>query len=147
LGRPAGFHGFPVTLGDLLVIRTFEIWTHEEDIRRTTGQPLRAPEADRLKLMTQLAIALLPPMLGAVGRTRAGKTAHVVLTGAGGGSWLVPMDAMSPGEPDVRVVADAAEFCRVAAARCTPTGLGADLDGDLDLADDLLAAVSALAVD
>ena len=52
-------------------------------------------------------------------------TARIVLTGRGGGVWNQPLQlGAEAGEPSVTIVADALEFCRLAAQRIEP----ADLD-------------------
>jgi hypothetical protein len=48
---------------------------------------------------------------------------------------------------DVVVVADAVEFCRLAANRCTPAALDAYVEGDEALASDILRGMAALAAD
>ena len=105
LNSNASFHGFPFTLREWLIVRTFELWTHEEDVCRATGRALAAPEADRLRLMTALAVSLIGPVLSAC------------------------------------------SGCRMAAARCSLDRLQPHIEGDLGLADDLPAAVAALALD
>ncbi|HEX3424602.1 MAG TPA: maleylpyruvate isomerase N-terminal domain-containing protein, partial [Acidimicrobiales bacterium] len=37
LARPITLHAFTVSVERMLVVRSFECWTHEEDIRRATG--------------------------------------------------------------------------------------------------------------
>ncbi len=41
------YHSIEATIDGVLIARSFELWTHEEDIRRATGLPLLAPEAAR----------------------------------------------------------------------------------------------------
>ena len=40
---PVTLHGFTLPLNSMLTVRSFEMWTHEEDIRRCAGSPLVAP--------------------------------------------------------------------------------------------------------
>ena len=123
------------------------MWTHEEDIRRALGRPLLAPEAERLAPMTRLAVALLPVGLGLAGLAHPGCLARLVLTGDGGGTWSVPLgdDAMAPAA--VRVVMDAADFCRVIANRRDADRTPVLVVGRQGLADDLLTGAAALAFD
>src|ERR1022692_3215738 len=60
LDAVVALHGFPLPVRDLLVARTFELWTHENDIRTVAGLPLSAPAPSTLRPMTKLATALLP---------------------------------------------------------------------------------------
>ncbi|MEY2582328.1 MAG: hypothetical protein QOE09_2177, partial [Ilumatobacteraceae bacterium] len=48
-------------------------------------------------------------------------------------------------EPSVTIVADALEFCRLAAQRIAPTDLAAGVDGSMDLAIAVLRGASVFA--
>ena len=94
------------------MVRAFELWTHEEDIRRATGRPVADPDAATLSRMTGLATALLPAGVARAGRDRPGPV-RLVLTGPGGGTWDVGLaGGVSRAEPgrtfDTHVVVDAA---------------------------------------
>ncbi len=150
LDAVVGLHGLRMALGPLLIVRTFELWTHEEDIRRATGRALRAPDGASLRLMTDLAITLLPGVAATTGDV--GRSARIVLTGAGGGTWQTaltgtPGVVVPEGPVDVRIVMDAVEFCRLAANRVDPSAPAADVTGDDALAHRLFAGVAALALD
>ena len=41
------FHGWPVSVATLLVVRAFEVWTHADDIRRATGRAVADTTATR----------------------------------------------------------------------------------------------------
>jgi len=147
LERPITLHNYTVPVERMLVVRSFESWTHEEDIRRATGRPLAAPDAARLRLMTELAVTALPTGLDHIGRPKPGRTARIVLTGPGGGTWQASLDRTRPGATDVRLIADATSFCRLVANRLSPTTIDVDVTGDDTLAADLLAGAQALALD
>jgi len=145
-------HGLRMPLGPLLVVRTFEVWTHEEDIRRATGRPLQAPDAASLRLMTDLAVALLPAGLRRSGRRADGRSARIVLTGPGGGTWQTDLGALpgqtpAAGRTDVRIVLDAIDFCRLVANRVDPATLTTVVSGDDALARDIFAGAASLALD
>ncbi len=76
-----------------------------------------------------------------------GRTARIVLTGPGGGAWTQQLDpAMAlPGAVDVSIVADAVDFCRLAAQRLDPAELAVVIEGDAALADDLLVGAAVFA--
>jgi uncharacterized protein (TIGR03083 family) len=88
LDAEVALHGMRLPVRALLVVRAFELWTHDNDIRRAAGLPLAVPDASTLRLMTELAARLLP-----YGAARAGLRErvclHLVLTGPGGGTWDV----------------------------------------------------------
>ncbi|MFI5047431.1 MAG: maleylpyruvate isomerase family mycothiol-dependent enzyme, partial [Acidimicrobiia bacterium] len=131
---------------DVLIVRAFETWVHAEDLRRVGDLPPRAPEPRHLALMSDLAGRSLGLSLKLAGRERPGRTARLVLTGDGGGEWLVGMGGDQPGPTaDVTITADAIEWCMLVGDRVTPADLAVEIDGDRSLADDLLASASVLA--
>jgi hypothetical protein len=127
-------------------VRAFETWVHTDDLHRAAGVPGSPPEVRHLELMSALASRVLPLALAVAGRARDGKTARLVLTGDGGGDWLVPMGAGGgTAEPDVTVTADVIDWCRLVGDRITPDQARVDVDGDEALGRDLVAAAPALA--
>ncbi len=108
----------------MLVARAFELWTHDEDIRRATGRPLAPPPAAVLHSMAATVLELLPSVMAAEEANR-GKSIRITLTGDGGGSWVrqiaevgQPTTAPDPfATADGTLVADIVDFCRLAADR------------------------------
>jgi len=143
-----GLHGVRLPLPALLVVRTFELWTHEEDIRRATARTLAAPDAASLALMTDLAFKLLPVAMGRLPAPAWEGVARVVLTGPGGRTWQsAPLEGEPRPQADVRIVMEAVEFCRLVANRVDPARVPATVTGDADGAHDVFAAAAALALD
>ncbi len=71
-----------------------------------------------------------------------------MLTGDGGGDWLVPLDGVAPDDdvtPDVTLTADVVDWCRLVGDRVAPDDLVYAWAGDADLARDLVTAAPALA--
>jgi uncharacterized protein (TIGR03083 family) len=149
LDAPAPMHGMQLPLGALLVVRAFELWIHENDIRGVVGLPASVPDPGTLRLMTDLAVRLLPHGVARVSGDVAPVDVHLVLTGPGGGTWDVPLgDRTSPGDvPEVAIVADAVAFCRLVGDRIGPDELGAHLTGATGHAPAVLAGAAALALD
>ena len=146
-GVIVAMHGIRLPLRAFLIGRAFELWTHENDIRMTTGLRATAPEAPILALMTRLAASLLPFAAVASGLCKRARL-HLVLTGPGGGTWDIGVGDDGPSEPaGVSIVADAVSFCRLVANRAEPAGIGAHIDGDHAAAAGLLAAAATLALD
>jgi uncharacterized protein (TIGR03083 family) len=139
-------HGMRLPLGALLVVRVFELWTHDNDIRRAVGLPASVPDAPALRLMTGLAARLLPHAAARTGLHEP-VNVHLVLTGPGGGTWDVAIGERPPDPVSIRIIADAAGFCRLAANRVTPADLDLHVTGDPGRAAGVLAAASALALD
>jgi uncharacterized protein (TIGR03083 family) len=134
------------TRDSLLVARSFETWTHGDDLRRVLGRPLGAPPARSLRLMADVSVTAMPAALEVAERAHRGKTARVVLTGDGGGDWLIPLGFSEMGEtPDVVLTADVVDWCRCVSERVAPDALARRVEGDPSLADDLAAASSAFA--
>jgi hypothetical protein len=148
LSHPASWHGAAIDVASLLVIRTFELWTHGDDVLVATERARHEPDNAQLKLMTNLAAEILPLGLALIGRSHHG-TVRLVLTGRGGGTWRRPLGAGEPVGPsdDLLLVADAVGFCRLAANRCRPDELDAHVEGDRAIAADVLAGMGALAAD
>jgi len=78
--------------------------------------------------MTRLAARLLPH---AAARTGLHEPVNVrlVLTGPGGGTWDIAVGEGQPDPVSVRIIADAAGFCRLVANRITPAGLNPHVTG------------------
>ena len=146
LGERVRFHGFAFSIRSLLIARAFEVWTHTEDIAKAIGRPLVALDTARLRLMTAAAVAALPIGMLLTDREPRGRSVRIVLEGDGGGSWVQSLDLGGvPSAPELTLVADAVEFCRVAAKRTSPNDLRCTVIGDADLAADVLASVAVFA--
>lgn len=138
--RPIHFHFLDTSLSTVLITRVFEVWTHDEDIRRATGRPLAAPEPDRLRRMSRIAVPSMPFGLAMGGFDASGRTARIVLTGAGGGTWDTPLGlGETPGEPEATIVLDVVDYCRLAAQRLAPDEVRFTAEGDEWLARQVLS--------
>jgi MDMPI C-terminal domain len=162
LDREFALHGLRMPLDALLIVRSFEVWTHEEDILRVTGRRLGTPDTQTLQLMTDLAFGILPGVFaGAIGGSGGDNWIRFVLTGPGGRTWdwhacgadplsgSASASASAP-QPDawsLRVVMPAVDFCRLVANRMDPHSAGVHVDGDTKLAAAVFGAASSLALD
>jgi uncharacterized protein (TIGR03083 family) len=145
-GKRVRVFGLPFPRESILVSRSFETWTHADDIRRAAGRALSPPPPSVLHRMADMSVMSMPASLEMVERAHRGKTARVVLTGDGGGDWLVPLGfSEASATPDVVVTADVVAWCRCASERLAPDALPREIEGDQGLAGDLPAASSALA--
>ena len=135
-------HGIRLPLDDLLVVRAFELWVHDNDIRRAVGLPPSVPDPPVLRLMSDLAARMLPYAAARMGLPPV--DVHLVLTGPGGGTWDVAIgqEAQDPAGESLAIVADAVGFCRLAANRVTPAELGPHITGDEGRAVSVLAAAT-----
>jgi uncharacterized protein (TIGR03083 family) len=140
------FHMLDTRVSTALAVRVFEVWTHTEDLCRALRREPLPLDAERLHLMTTTAVRAIP--LGMLlARIDAGSsTARLVLTGPGGGTWNQPLQlGDEAGEPSVTIVADALEFCRLAAQRIAPASLDVEVDGPMDLGIAVLRGASVFA--
>jgi uncharacterized protein (TIGR03083 family) len=138
-------HGVRLPLDDLLVVRAFELWVHDNDIRHAVGLPPSVPDPPVLRLMSDLAARMLPYAAAQMGLPPA--DVRLVLTGTGGGIWDVAIGEEAAGRESLAIVADAVGFCRLAANRVTPAELGSHITGDEGRAVSVLAAATTLALD
>jgi uncharacterized protein (TIGR03083 family) len=139
-------HGMRLPLGALMVVRAFELWTHDNDIRQAAGLPASVPDPSTLALMTSLAARLLPHAAARTGLHEP-VNVHLVLTGPGGGTWDIAVGE-GPADPaSIRIVADAVGFCRLVANRVTSGDLDLHVGGDPGRVAGVLAAASAMALD
>lgn len=146
LGSRIKFHMLHARVATVLVVRVFEVWTHIEDLCRTLRREPPPLDAARLHLMTKVAVAAIPLGMLLAGIEARPTAARIVLTGRGGGVWNQPLQfGGEPVEPSVTIVADAVEFCRMAAQRIAPTDLAADIEGPNDLAVEVLRGASVFA--
>jgi uncharacterized protein (TIGR03083 family) len=151
-GAEVAVYGLRIPLSLLLIVRAFELWVHDNDIRQAAALPPSVPDPATLSLMTEVAARQLPLAAARTGVDEP-MSLHLVLTGPGGGTWDVPIGTGGVGgtgkaEPaDVVIVSDAVDFCRLVANRAAPAGLDLHITGDAELAAALLAAAPVLALD
>ena len=149
--RQVVFHDLVVSVDQLLVLRTAELWGHSIDICQATGRPLPQLDMERMALLCAELMAALPLAMAYAGIASPGRAARLALTGPAGGTYTVPLAPQAPQaravEPDVTIVTDAAGLCRVAVRRLRPEQLEAAVDGDRELGDLVLAGIGALARD
>lgn len=141
--------GLPMSPADALIAHAFESWIHRDDLRRLRGATVDPPPAAELHLMSDLSMRTLPAGLVTIGRARPDRTARVVLTGDGGGTWRMPLapDAEPrDGDPDVTLSVSALDWCLLSAERLRVDELRHHVDGDAELGDALVAAAPAFAV-
>ncbi len=146
--HPVRSHHLPGTVRSLLVIRTFELWTHGDDIRQAVGRPLDLLDEPRLSLMVGDLMGALSIGTVLTGMAHPGRTARFHLHGPGGGTFDVPLAfGEDPGTPDIVITTGTVELCRVAANRLAPGALGAEVEGDASLLEPVLLAAAAFAAD
>jgi hypothetical protein len=132
----------------MLVVRTFELWTHDDDIRRAVNRPPNLLDDARLALMSSDLMNVLNLGMALSGTTQPGRSARINITGSGGATYDV---ALAPGEtaglPDITITTSALDLCRLAANRLTADLLDIDVEGDRSLLEPILVGATAFAAD
>lgn len=139
----AGARPARAPLRQALIQRTFETWTHADDIRAATDRSQEPPRPEHVHMIAEFGLALLPL---AMREPRRDVSATVVLTGPGGGTWTIPL---SPASAHVAVLvsAGAVDFCRLLANRRPPDSFPYAAEGDSALARDMISAAATLGCD
>jgi uncharacterized protein (TIGR03083 family) len=130
-------------LRQAMIQRTFETWTHADDIRAATERSRAAPRDVHVHMIAEFGLALLPR---AMKGSRRDLSVTVVLTGPGGGTWTIPFSRASD-HVAVFLSADAVDFCRLLANRWPPGAFPYAAEGDPALARDLIRAAATLGCD
>ena len=133
LSAPACFGGVVADIRFMLLARVFELWTHDNDLRRAIGLARVEPDPARLWMMTRAVM----PLVRLVGDSRI----RFVVTGAGGGVWPAEGDEIA------EIAVDSVAFCRRVANRIDVDALQAEISGDVLIADGTLTALAGLALD
>jgi uncharacterized protein (TIGR03083 family) len=147
LEAPMPLHGLPFGITAGVVARAFELWTHADDIRAAIGEPLDEPAPAVLHCMASASVGSLSLAVLGLDEVPGPATAHVVLTGRGGGTWDVVLPgASADGEPDLTLIADVVDYCRVVSRRLDVDAIEMVTEGDAALAKTLLRASQFVAV-
>jgi len=146
--RQVVFHHLAGSLRGLLLVRTFELWTHGDDVRHAVGRPLDLLDETRLSLMAGELMRVLPLGLALSGCPQPGRTARIDLTGPGGGSFHVALaPGELPGDPDISLTVDVVDLCRWASNRLAHDDLDVLVEGDRALLEPILVGATAFASD
>ncbi|MEV7617989.1 maleylpyruvate isomerase N-terminal domain-containing protein [Streptomyces sp. NPDC089799] len=152
---------FRLPLGDAFLERAFECWVHAWDIAEAVDYPYDPPSGAHLHRMIDLAARQLPgalaerrraglasPARGLVSAGSPGRTLHLEIEGARGGSWDIALDspaaATSAEHTVAQIALDGVEFCQLAAGRVTPEEAAAGQHGDREAIRDVLFAAASL---
>ena len=146
--RSVPFHDLTSGIPGFLVTRTFELWAHSMDIAQAAGRDVPVLDPERMAALSERLMAAVPLALAYRRTTAPGRTARFVLTGESGGAYNVPLHPGNEvGKPDVLVVVDTIDICRVAARRLAREDLQVAIEGDAVLAWVVLAGLDAFARD
>jgi len=142
------YHHLGGTVRGMLVVRTFELWTHDDDIRRAVNRPAHPLDGERLRLMSSELMSVLNLGMLLSDTTQPGRSARFNLMGTGGGSYDVPL---APGEiagaADITITTTALDICRLASNRLPADLIDLAVDGDRSLLEPILVGAGAFACD
>lgn len=155
------YGGFALPLADAFLERAFECWVHASDIAEAVDYPYGPPSGPHLHRMIDLAARLLPGALalrrrsGLAAPSRAlveagapGRTVHLEIEGAGGGTWDIVLDSPAARPSREHTVAEVAldgiEFCQLAAGHISPEDAAVGQTGDREAIRDVLFAAASL---
>ncbi|WP_371677310.1 zf-HC2 domain-containing protein [Streptomyces sp. NBC_01276] len=155
------YGAFALPLADAFLERAFECWVHASDIAEAVDYPYGLPSGPHLHRMIDLAARLLPgalagrrrsglaaPPRGLVAAGAPGRTLHLEIEGAGGGSWDIALDspAAKPSREHTvaEVALDGVEFCQLAAGHISPEDAAVGQTGDREAIRDVLFAAASL---
>ena len=111
------------------------------------AEPVDEPPPPVLHCMASASVGSLALAVLGLDEPPGPATAHVVLTGHGGGTWdLVLPGATEGDEPGVTLIADVVDYCRVVSRRLDIDDLEMTTEGDASLAVTLLKASQFVAV-
>lgn len=140
------------TLRDLLAIRAFDAWTHEQDMRRAVGRPgnLEGPGA---RHSIGRCLMAMPFVVGKKAGAPDGSTVVFDVAGAAGGTYAVGVGAGRakrlddvPGDPTVRLSMPVEAFTRLGCGRWDPEQAVREgqvrIDGDRELGERILREIN-----
>ncbi len=141
-------HDIPTDRDGLLLLRSFEIWAHYDDIAGAVGRARLDVDAGRLLTMSRALADALPFTFAIRGDATPDARVRLVLIGRGGGTYDLTF-----GEPPgaaaatATIVLDAVGACRLAQGRLPLDELAVVVEGDDALAAAVLDHVDAFARD
>jgi uncharacterized protein (TIGR03083 family) len=138
----------PVTVAILLRMRAFDVWVHEQDVRRAVGRPGNlasggaevARDIFLLGLARVVAKAAGAPPGSSVTLSISGDLpfeSSIVVDENRRGQLTPPVPA-----PTVRIATDWETLSRLTAGRVDPAAASLDITGDRELADRILANIA-----
>ena len=142
------YHHLGGSVRGMLVVRTFELWTHDDDIRRAINRPPNLLDGQRLALMSSDLMGVLNLGMALSGTTQPGRSASFNLMGPGGGSYDIALaPGETPGLADITITTSALDLCRLASNRLSADLIDLAVDGDRSLLEPILVGATAFAAD
>lgn len=131
--------------GDFMGFRAFDVWMHEQDVRRAVGRPgnLDAPAAECAARILGGALPFV------IGKRAAAEPGQSVVVETSGRSWRIEVGedrqarmSDDDGDPSVRLVMDWETFVRLGGGRVGAADAVVEVMGDAELARRVLAGLA-----
>ena len=140
-----GVAGMSSVAGRFGPVRAFDVWAHEQDVRRATAQPGRLTSPAALMALDRIAVAL-PIVVAKFAKAAPGESVQLVVgdpldvtitVSVGDDGRAAVVDEVA--HPTAVIHLDFPTLVRLACGRAVPADLSIVVDGDLDLAQRVLA--------
>ena len=141
IAAPGAFAVLGWPLKTVLTNRSFDLWVHEQDIRRATGRPIETKSAGAAHAAAiferafPVALRRLPAGTSVV-LDVTGPQGRVLAAEVGDDGRATPIEA--PAEPSLRLGMDDATWLMLGAGRPDPTEVDVEVTGDAELAAQVL---------
>jgi uncharacterized protein (TIGR03083 family) len=140
-------HDIPTDRDGLMLLRSFELWAHHDDIATAVGHPLLDVDAGRLLAMSSALADALPFTFAIRGEDAPDGRVRLVLIGRGGGTYDLTFGEPADAPTAATIVLDTVDACRLAQRRLAREELDVVVEGDAALAASVLDHVDAFARD
>jgi uncharacterized protein (TIGR03083 family) len=145
--HPVFAHDIPTDRDGLLLLRSFELWAHHDDIADAVGRARLDVDAGRLLTLSRALAQALPFTFALRGEESPEATVRLVLIGRGGGTYDLALGPGPDPTPTATIVLDTVDACRLAQRRVARDAVDIVVEGDQDVAAAVLDRIGALARD
>ena len=138
----------PTTVAVLLRMRAFDLWVHEQDIRRAIGRPGNLASGGA-EVAREIFVPALARVVAKAAGAPPGSSVTLSISGELPFEASIVVDENRRGQiaapvadPTVRIATDWETFSRLTAGRIAPAAASLQITGDLDLAGRILANIA-----
>jgi uncharacterized protein (TIGR03083 family) len=138
----------PTTVAVLLRMRAFDVWVHEQDIRRAVGSPGNLATGGA-EISREIFLQGLARVVAKAAGAPPGSSVTLSISGELPFEASIMVDENRRGQltapvadPTVRIATDWETLSRLTAGRITPATASLEITGDRDLADRILASIA-----
>lgn len=140
-------HDIPTDRDGLMLLRSFELWAHYDDIATALARPGLDIDAGRLLTLSRALAQAMPFAFAVSGDPSPDGRVRLVLIGPGGGTYDLTIGSPVDTPSAATIVVGAVEACRLAQRRVDPDQVEVLIEGDTALGRAVLTHVGAFARD